>query len=607
MVSFLPADRPIKNADFAKALAMIHHQRRLLHLPEISFGAVLLKANSFSVVAAGTEFDSLPSTNPMEALLDWLKQFQNEGNYKLVSVFVTSEHESISTEQVGSRLWLECNIVPFLALNQTEPSDSNLTDLAAQTSVHFDKQGVVDLNLTDRNEVLPSFLFSLTDYKDYSQSLTTEKEWTELRELGKDFQGKKLLFISATPRGGGVALMRHALIRLFRLMDVDAKWHVMTEHADVFQITKGKFHNVLQGVSDPSIKLSDEDIVLYERWSKENAEILAPVIQEADVIVIDDCQPAGLIPHIKQKNPEARLLYRSHIQIDSAKIENAESPQAITWNFLWKSIQMADAFIAHPIPSFVPQTVPPEKLVYMPPTTDPLDGLNKPLDQSEQEYYLGLFNQKLVQDYQTALDTERPYLIQVARFDPSKGIPDVIESYRLLREKFNAENISEIPQLVVVGHGSVDDPDGAPLLHLTKHMLTLPLYRAIAADIKVALIPHIDQLLNALLRSSLLALQLSHKEGFEIKVTEALLKGKPVVSYRAGGIPLQIENNVNGFIIEEIGDTAGVAEKLFQLLTDTKLYEQMSQAAKEQARRDVLTAPNAIKWLKLALNRFDAN
>lgn len=37
--------------------------------------------------------------------------------------------------------------------------------------------------------------------------------------------GTKMAFFSATPQGGGVALMRHALVRLSRLLSVDVKWY----------------------------------------------------------------------------------------------------------------------------------------------------------------------------------------------------------------------------------------------------------------------------------------------------------------------------------------------------------------------------------------------
>ena len=37
-------------------------------------------------------------------------------------------------------------------------------------------------------------------------------------------RNKSIAFFSATPRGGGVALMRHALLRYFDLSGVDCSW-----------------------------------------------------------------------------------------------------------------------------------------------------------------------------------------------------------------------------------------------------------------------------------------------------------------------------------------------------------------------------------------------
>lgn len=36
-----------------------------------------------------------------------------------------------------------------------------------------------------------------------------------------------IAFFNTTPQGGGVALMRHALIRFLRHLGVDAKWYVL--------------------------------------------------------------------------------------------------------------------------------------------------------------------------------------------------------------------------------------------------------------------------------------------------------------------------------------------------------------------------------------------
>jgi hypothetical protein len=39
----------------------------------------------------------------------------------------------------------------------------------------------------------------------------------------------KIAFFSSTPQGGGVALMRHALVRFARLMGVDLTWYGMCD------------------------------------------------------------------------------------------------------------------------------------------------------------------------------------------------------------------------------------------------------------------------------------------------------------------------------------------------------------------------------------------
>ncbi|HEX7017425.1 MAG TPA: glycosyltransferase, partial [Patescibacteria group bacterium] len=380
---------------------------------------------------------------------------------------------------------------------------------------------------------------------------------------------------------------------------VDAHWHVLLERAEAFDVTKTKFHNVLQAVADPDIKLTEMDQSVYTTWIAENAELLMPVLKDADVVVIDDPQPAGLVPYIRRANPQAKILYRSHIQIESALVDKSGTPQQATWQFIWNFIKDTDGFIAHPISHFIPASVPIEEVVAMPPTTDPLDGLNKALTEDQMDYYLKIFNKILLENTQTPLDPSRDYIIQIARFDPSKGIPDVLDSYRQLRARL-AQEQRPLPQLVIVGHSSIDDPDGLPIYTLIRAQLESAEYKALASDIKVARLPHVDQLLNALLRRSKVALQLSHKEGFEIKVTEALMKGIPVISYNAGGIPLQIVNGQGGVVVETIGDTKAVADELYRLLTDQAYHEQMSQAAVRTARKDVLTVPNAINWLYLA-------
>jgi alpha,alpha-trehalose phosphorylase (configuration-retaining) len=59
-----------------------------------------------------------------------------------------------------------------------------------------------------------------------------------------------------------------------------------------------------------------------------------------------------------------------------------------------------------------------------------------------------------------------------------------------------------------------------------------------------------ESILNALMANAKIALQLSTREGVEVKVSEAIHAGIPIVASRTGGIPLQIEDGKSGYIVD---------------------------------------------------------
>jgi alpha,alpha-trehalose phosphorylase (configuration-retaining) len=566
-------------------------------IPSAAYSSIQMHQNRMQValIHDGTEnlySELIPAGDTLGVLLARLQRIAQQQQKKIVAT--AFESRDLDEEQVRSRLWLQHDTVPYPIKQIDGTLVTSLSKHAERVSGFFDNDTIVHHKIGDFREVEVTDLVSLDDYR----QTASEEDFARLLSLASSFKGKKLVFINATPRGGGVALMRHALIRLFRLLGVDAHWHVLLPKKEAFDITKTRFHNVLQAVALPDVELSAEDEEIYEAWMCENALVLNSVFCQSDVVVIDDPQPAGLIPFIKQANPTVKIIYRSHIQIVGELASQPGTSQSTTWNFLWQFIRQADVFVSHPMCMFIPDNVPAEKIFYMPATTDPLDGLNKPLTEAQMAYYLQIFNLLLCANGQTPLDEARPYIVQIARFDPSKGIPDVLEAYWKLRTRL--ENESDLlPQLVIAGNDSVDDPDGVPIYRHLKEMLASEPYIRFADDIKVLRLPHCDQILNMLLRKSAVVLQLSHKEGFEVKVTEALMKGKPVIAYNVGGIPLQIEHGLTGYLVD-VRDTAQVTQHLYDLLTHADLYKEMSSAAAIHANTQYLTVPNAICWLYLA-------
>lgn len=67
-----------------------------------------------------------------------------------------------------------------------------------------------------------AILCTLEQYRNTVRKTTWDATMYYAERLKK--RGIRMAFLNATPQGGGVALMRHALVRLARLLGVEMKW-----------------------------------------------------------------------------------------------------------------------------------------------------------------------------------------------------------------------------------------------------------------------------------------------------------------------------------------------------------------------------------------------
>ena len=124
-------------------------------------------------------------------------------------------------------------------------------------------------------------------------------------------------------------------------------------------------------------------------------------------------------------------------------------------------------------------------------------------------------------------------------------------------------------------------------------------YPHVLKDVSVMRLNPNDQLLNCVISNAHVVLQLSTREGFEVKVSEALHAGRPVIATLTGGLPLQVKDKINGYLVEP-GDWKAVAGHLVDLFTNDELYKKMCHAAKTGISDEVGTVGNAIGWYYLA-------
>ncbi|KAI5785702.1 putative trehalose synthase [Pyronema domesticum] len=553
--------------------------------------------------------------------------FSEEHNGKFIGCGVTNSVLEICPD-IASFLWRELDIIvmAFDVLQMMpvgNPSDEEeqadvfefgvdeQADSAVRKAImYFGPHNMPPPSIGFRNkvEVDTGGTIQLVQSLDEYKKTVSDETWRTVLHYAGALKKKKvkIAFFSATPQGGGVALMRHALIRYFKLLGIHASWYIPKPSPAVFRITKTN-HNILQGVAAPDARFTQEKQDKYNEWITFNARRYwlsrgGPLAEGgADVVVIDDPQMPGLIPLIKECRPDVKIIYRSHIEIRSDLISQKGSPQEEVWQFLWDRIKDSDVFISHPVTGFVPVDVPSNMVALMPATTDWLDGLNKDMRDWDLRYYHHKLRIACHERGMTKLSyPARDYIAQIARFDPSKGIDTVLDSYLKLRMMY-AETMPDAipPQLLICGHGAIDDPDASIVYDKTIEHIDQEDFEDIREDIIVMRLGPSDQLLDALISTAKIVLQLSSREGFEVKVSEALHKGKPVIATRAGGIPLQVQHGKNGYLVK-VGDSTACAERMFELMNNERKWREMSEYAKRSVSDEVGTVGNAVCWMYLA-------
>ncbi|CAI6333445.1 unnamed protein product [Periconia digitata] len=558
-----------------------------------------------------------------ELIIKKLKAYRRERLYKFVGAGVNARAYQYSPHLL-SQLWKRLDIVPCVYDNQPQsmtpgafkrPEDVSVDEeadqLARKAFKNFNPTGEPHLQIGHRNRVkVDSGGEAIICHADEYPGTVKERTWQATIRYAQSLRDGniKIAFFNSTPQGGGVALMRHALIRFLHTLDVDANWYVPNPKPAVFRITKNN-HNILQGVAEPDLRINASNIYDLDEWCTKNASRfwtsqncpLGPRSEGgSDVIIVDDPQMPGLVKIAKAQDPSRPVIFRSHIQVRADLANKPGTPTAEVWDWIWENVKDADLFISHPVPDFVPANVTPHKVGYMPATTDWLDGLNKDLSDWDLQFFQHEFNAECLKAGMYKLDyPARKYIVQIARFDPAKGIADVLASYAELRRVHMKDwKKEDSPQLVVAGHGAIDDPDATHIHRETLEALSSQ-YADIKDDVIVMRLGPSDQLLNFLMSSAHVALQLSTREGFEVKVSEALHKGVPIIATRRGGIPLQVEKGKSGFLVEA-GDYKSVARHLFELFTNEESYAAMADYAKTHVSDEVSTVGNALCWLYMA-------
>lgn len=364
----------------------------------------------------------------------------------------------------------------------------------------------------------------------------------DIHKKARKLLGKRVVHVNSTNQGGGVAEILSSLVPLMNDIGLSAGWRVLHGNPDFFNVTK-KFHNAMQG--DP-IRFTRNKERIYIQT---NVDFAAYTHLSHDCVIIHDPQPLPMIKFYKKRQP---WVWRCHVDFSN--------PDETLWDFFTDFILRYDAMvISHE--TYKKHNLPVEQRIIFP-AIDPISPKNVDISDDEAWKYLNKFGVK----------NDKPFIVQVSRFDKWKDPEGVIKVWSKVKENVDC-------RLVLCGNIATDDPEGGKLFQDVEKAAK----KYGHDDDIILLLLENTYLVNALQQKAAVVIQKSIKEGFCLCVTEAMWKETPVVASRVGGIPLQIVDGENGYLLEP-DDVDGFADRIIKILKDKEMAREMGKKGKEIAR-----------------------
>jgi len=376
--------------------------------------------------------------------------------------------------------------------------------------------------------------------------IVDDKILAGIYDQAKGLYGKQIVHVNSTYQGGGVAEILYSLVGLMNDVGIEAGWRILHGSQDFFEITK-KFHNALQG---NSLNLSERKNQIYLQVN-ENFSRFTHL--DHDCVIVHDPQPLPLIKFYRKSQP---WIWRCHIDLTD--------PNEKLWDFLKGLLLKYDLAILSN-EKYVQNNLPVEQRIIFP-AINPLSLKNKEIPEKT--------IMKFVK--RAGIPMDKPIITQVSRLDPWKDPLGVLDVFKLVREKVDC-------RLVFCYNLAADDPEGMKI----HNMVTRKAKKLIEKEEVFFILGNNDILVNSIQSFSKVIIQKSIREGFCLAVTEALWKKRPVVASNVGGIPIQLKDGYNGFLVEP-KDTEGFADRIVYLLNTPKEAENMGEKARETVRENFL-------------------
>lgn len=398
---------------------------------------------------------------------------------------------------------------------------------------------------------------SLADYV----GIVGEGAAAQLREAARPLRGLRVLNLSITAFGTGVAELLRASVPLLSDLGLECHWQVVRT-AEEFAAVNKAMYAALGGASIPwTAEMTD----VWLRYSAMNAALLT---EDYDVVVVHDPQPAALRSFVEEsRRRSTHWVMHSHLDISRA--------QEDVWRLLRQHMEQYDALV-FAMETFAREDMRGTPVQVILPAIDPLGARNMVLSDEAVVTVLE----------QYGIDLGRPLVCQVSPLDETCDPVGAVEAYELARREVPGLQFALVATTVPEDPGArsyFDDVARKALEHPDVHVLS-----------GLTNVGNVE--MNVFQRASSVVLQRALRRGFGLWASDALWKERPVIAASSGGLPLQVLDGKTGYLAQ---GSQEFADRIVQLLRDPATAQAMGRAGRQHVAENFLITRYLHEYIRL--------
>ncbi len=374
----------------------------------------------------------------------------------------------------------------------------------------------------------------LEDYREYVGDETVDRIMAKADSL----RGQRVVHMNSTYHAGGVVEILLSLVGMMNRLGIDTEWRLLRGTPEFYEVTR-EMHDAIQG---GEIELTRDKMRIFEQTFRDNA------IQnnlDHDAVYMHDHHTIGMVEHYRKKGP---WIWRCHLDLSRPE------PRLIEYLRKFGSQYSAAIYILDeyhqdfgiPGYSFLPA---------IDPTKVKSEVLSEDAVRERLEAY--------------SIPMDLPIVTQISRFDRWKDPHGVVDAFEIARRDVDAT-------LVLLGNRPADDPEKNEIYDRLVERQSERIMVLDGSD---------EVLVSAMQQHATVVLQKSLREGFGLTVSEALWKGTPVIGGNVGGIPKQIDDGVNGFLVDSVEEAA---QRIVELVGNPDRAAEMGARGREKVRENFL-------------------